>query len=598
MSEEQRTRLDALRRLLAQRGLDGFILPLTDEHGSEYVPAYARRLEWLTGFTGSAGTAVVLTDGPAALFVDGRYTLQAAEEVPEELYEHCGVPADDPLDWIARKAKAGARIGFDSKLHPKSWYEKAARRLAARGITLVPLAADPVDALWEDQPARPAAPARPHPVTFAGEASADKRRRLGEAVADRGARLAVITALDSVAWLFNIRGEDVLHTPVVMAFALLHADGRADLFIAPEKVTEELRRHLGSEVAIHPYDGFFAHLAGLPADAGPVLADPATHSVAVFEALEEAGVRVVEGEDPCVLPKACKNPVEIAGAQAAHLRDGAAVSAFLAWLDAAIAAGEEIDELTAAARLEAFRRQQDRFIDLSFDSIVGAGPNGAIVHYRVSERTNRRLEPGTLFLVDSGGQYLDGTTDITRTVPVGEAPEDARRHFTLVLKGHIALSRARFPEGTAGQQLDALARRPLWEAGLDYDHGTGHGVGSFLSVHEGPQRIAKTASMVALRPGMILSNEPGYYRAGAYGIRIENLVVVEEDEEGPDGRRFYRFRTLTRAPIDRRLIVVEMLEPEERRWLDQYHARVFEDLAPLVDERTRDWLRRMTRPIG
>ncbi len=594
---EQRERLEALRESLRMRDLDGFIVPLTDEHGSEYVPAYARRLEWLTGFTGSAGTAVVLTAGPAALFVDGRYTLQAAEEVPDSLYEHRDIPADDPIGWILTHAQPGARIGFDAKLHPQAWFEKAGRRLAPKGITLVGCRDNPIDILWHDQPPPPAAPARAHPLIFSGEESADKRHRLGEGLAAKGARMAVVTALDSIAWLFNIRGEDVLHTPVVMAFALLHADGRADLFLAPDKVTEEVTRHLGAEVTLHDYGDFFAHLAALPADAGPVLADPATQSVAVFQALAAAGVVIVEGEDPCVLPKACKNPTEIAGTEAAHLRDGAAVTTFLAWLDKAIGAGETIDELTAAARLEALRRQQDRFIDLSFDSIVGAGPNGAIVHYRVSEETNRTLEPGTLFLIDSGGQYLDGTTDITRTVPVGHVPDEARRHFTLVLKGHIALARTRFPQGTAGQQLDSIARRPLWQEGLDYDHGTGHGVGSYLSVHEGPQRIAKAASMVPLEPGMILSNEPGYYRAGAYGIRIENLVLVEPDEDGPEGRRLYRFRTLTRAPIDRRLIVKDMLEEDERRWLNRYHARVFAELAPLLDEDTRSWLKKMTAPL-
>ncbi len=595
---EQRERLAALRESLRMRGLDGFIVPLTDEHGSEYVPAYARRLEWLTGFTGSAGTAVVLTEGPAALFVDGRYTLQAAEEVPDSLYEHRDVPADDPIAWILAHAHPGARIGFDAKLHPQAWFEKATRRLAPKAITLVGCPDNPIDILWHDQPPPPAAPARVHPLIFSGEESADKRHRLGEALGAKGARMAVITALDSIAWLFNIRGEDVLHTPVAMAFALLHADGRADLFIAPEKVPEEVKRHLGEEVTLRDYGDFFAHLAALSAEAGPVLADPATQSVAVFQALGAAGVAIVEGEDPCVLPKACKNPTEIAGTEAAHLRDGAAVTTFLAWLDRAIDAGESIDELTAAARLEALRRQQDRFIDLSFDSIVGAGPNGAIVHYRVTEKTNRALEPGMLFLIDSGGQYLDGTTDITRTVPIGKVPEEARRHFTLVLKGHIALARTRFPQGTAGQQLDAIARRPLWQEGLDYDHGTGHGVGSYLSVHEGPQRIAKAASMVPLAPGMILSNEPGYYRAGAYGIRIENLVLVEPDEDGPDGRRLYRFRTLTRAPIDRRLIVKDMLEEDERHWLNRYHARVLEDLSPLLDEDTRSWLKKMTAPLG
>ncbi len=591
------TRLEALREILRARDLSGFVVPLVDEHGSEYVPAYARRLEWLTGFTGSAGTAVVLLE-KAAIFVDGRYTLQAAEEVDDRLYEHARVPDDDPVEWIAEHADEGARIGFDPHLHPRAWVTRTRRRLEERGIALVASAPDPIDLLWTDQPARPAAPARPHPLEFAGLPSAEKRAGIAEELKRRGAKAAVVAALDSVAWVFNIRGEDVVHTPVVLAWALLRDDASADLFLAPGKRGEGLVAHLGEDVRLHDYDAFTDFLARLSPHEGPVLVDPATHNEAIFAALEKAGVAIVEGDDPCVLRKARKNPVEIAGAIAAHERDGVAVVEFLCWLDGAIEAGEEIDELTAAARIEEFRRRQDRFVDLSFDTIAGAGPNGAIVHYRVSEKTNRRLEPGQLFLIDSGGQYLDGTTDITRTIPVGRVGEEERERFTLVLQGHIDLSMTRFPKGTSGMNLDAVARRPLWRAGLDYDHGTGHGVGSYLSVHEGPQRIAKAASSVPLEPGMILSDEPGFYKAGHYGIRIENLVLVEEDEGGEDGRVFYRFRPLTLAPIDRRLIVKDMLDHDQRRWLDRYHARVFETLAPHLSEEARRWLERMTAPLG
>ncbi len=590
-------RLEALREVLRARRLSGFIVPLVDEHGSEYVPAYARRLEWLSGFTGSAGSAVVLLE-EAAIFVDGRYTLQAAEEVSERLYEHRGIPADDPIDWIARHACAGSRIGFDPRLHARAWVTRARRRLAPHGIELLASPPNPIDVLWEDQPPRPTSPARPHPLEFAGVASAEKRADIAEDLGRRGARGAVVAALDSIAWAFNIRGEDVVHTPVVLAYALLRADAGADLFLAPDKRAPGLEEHLGKDVRLHDYDEFYDFLARLSPHEGPVLADPASHNEAIFAAFEEAGVEVIEGEDPCVIRKARKNPVEIAGATAAHERDGVAVVEFLCWLDRALKAGDEVDELGAAARLEEWRRRQDRFVDLSFDTIAGAGPNGAIVHYRVSETTNRRLEPGQLFLIDSGGQYLDGTTDITRTVPVGRVGEEERERFTLVLQGHIDLSMTRFAQGTSGINLDAIARRPLWRAGLDYDHGTGHGVGSYLSVHEGPQRIAKASSTVPLEPGMILSDEPGYYKAGHYGIRIENLVLVEEDESGEDGRAFYRFRPLTLAPIDRRLIVRDMLNDDQRRWLDRYHARVFETLAPHLSEEARRWLEHMTEPLG
>ncbi len=594
MSTVHAKRLAALRRDLDSRDLDGFVVPLTDEHGSEYVADYAQRLAWLSGFTGSAGTAVVLADR-AAIFIDGRYVLQAAAEVDEALYERVQVEETTPIDWLEARLEAGMRIGYDPRLHSIGRVEDWTARLARKGATLVPLADNPIDRVWSDQPPRPPAPAEPHPLEFAGVSAADKRRTIAGEIRAAGANGLVVTMLDAVAWLFNIRGRDVPHTPVVLAYALLRADGSATLFLAPEKVTDALEAHLDGDVALAPYDAFYETLQGLDVDAGPLLVDPASANAAVFAALADAGVEVVRGADPCALAKAQKNPVEIAGSRAAHVRDGAALTEFLHWLDEEAPKGG-LDEMIAAERLAGFRRRRAHFRDLSFDTISGAGPNGAIVHYRVSEASRRAIRPGEIYLVDSGAQYLDGTTDITRTVAIGEAGAEERERFTRVLRGHIALATLRFPKGTTGAQIDALARRPLWEAGLDYDHGTGHGVGSYLAVHEGPQRIAKIPNATPLLPGMIVSDEPGYYKRGAYGIRIENLILVVEDEEEAE-RPFLRFETLSLAPIDRRLVVPAMLNAAERRWLDAYHARVRETLLPHVAEDARDWLVAMTAPL-
>lgn len=592
-------RLEALRKELAGRGLDGFVIPISDEHMSEYVGAYAQRLEWLTGFAGSAGTAAVLAE-KAAVFVDGRYTLQVREQVDGRLYEYQSVPQASAAAWLAANAGEGARIGFDPWLHGKPWVEATAKALAARGAVLVPVNGNPVDAIWQDRPAPSAAPAIVHDVRFAGVSGEAKRAALAQWLADRGLDAAVISALDSVAWLLNIRGEDVSRTPVALSFVVAHADGTADLFIDERKVTAELRAHLGNAVRIRPREAFVPALQALAGKA--VAVDPERSVQAIFASLD--GARIEEMTDPTVLPRACKNPAEQAGHRAAQARDGAALARFLHWLATNAPGGTET-ELSAAERLQSFRESTGELRDLSFDTISGAGPNGAVVHYRVSDQSNRRIEPGSVYLVDSGGQYADGTTDVTRTVWIGpgDPPAEVRDRFTRVLKGHIALARAVFPAGTAGSQLDTLARQFLWEAGLDYAHGTGHGVGSFLSVHEGPQRIAKAAGGQAgtgqpLLPGMILSNEPGYYKAGEYGIRIENLVLVEERAIAGAEGQFLGFEVLTFAPIERALVDPALMTADEIAWWNAYHAKVLAVIGPQLDGEALAWLDKACRPLA
>jgi len=599
-------RLDALRKELARQGLDGFVIPISDEHMSEYVGAYAQRLAWLTGFGGSAGTAVVLTDATldpaAAIFVDGRYTLQVRDQVDGRLFAYESVPQTSVAKWLAAHAPAGARIGYDPWLHSKGWVAAAEKALAANGGTLVAVTANPVDAVWEDQPAPSSAPALVHEDAFSGQSSQAKREALSAWLGQEGLDAAVISALDSIAWLLNIRGQDVERTPVALSYVLAHADGTADFFIAEEKVTTDLARHLGNAVRIRPRESFVPALQALSGKR--IAVDPERAVAAIFATLEQAGASVVEARDPTVLPKAIKNAVEQSGHREAQGRDGAAVSRFLRWLETEAPTGT-VTEMSAADMLHEFRRQTGELRDLSFDTISGAGPNGAVVHYRVSEETNRTLEPGSVYLVDSGGQYPDGTTDITRTVWIGPgAPAaEVKDRFTRVLKGHIAIARAIFPSGTAGHQLDVLARQYLWQAGLDYAHGTGHGVGSFLSVHEGPQRIAKSAGGQAgtdqeLVPGMFVSNEPGYYKAGEYGIRIENLVLVENrDIPGAEGE-YLGFETLTLVPIDAALVEPGLLSPEEIAWWNDYHARVLEVIGPRLDNAERAWLEEKCRPLA
>jgi Xaa-Pro aminopeptidase len=586
-------RLARLREQLALQGVDGLILPLTDEHRSEYLPAAAQRLAWLTGFTGSAGLLIVLPER-AALFVDGRYTLQAAAELDPALFERRHVTEQPPAKWLAEHLAPGRRLGYDPRLHTKDEAERYRRACARAGAELAPLQVNPVDAIWTSRPPAPIAPVTLLDDAYAGESSAAKRARMARAVDEAGAEVLVLTATDSIAWLLNLRGADVPYNPLVLGFGLLHADGGVELFLDLRKLAPG--QSLGNAVSLQPIAGFEAALDRLGAERRRVLVDPSVTSQGVLERLKAAGARVIEGDEPCILAKACKNPVELAGARNAQRRDGAAVCRFLCWLEGELAR-RSVTEIEAAAQLEAERRRDPLYRGPSFETISAAGPHAALPHYRVSEASNRALEAGSVYLVDSGGQYLDATTDVTRTVALGEPGDEVRRCNTLVLQGHIAIARALFPAGTSGAQLDSFARRPLWRAGLDFDHGTGHGIGSYLCVHEGPQRIAKTGT-VALKPGMIVSNEPGYYRSGAFGIRIENLVVVAARPRPAGGERdMLGFETLTRAPIDRRLVLPQMLDAEDRAWLNNYHARVRGDLIDLLDGPAVQWLVEATAPI-
>jgi len=593
-------RLALLRRELAAAGLDGFVVPRSDEHQGEYVPPRGQRLAWLTGFTGSAGLAVVLREH-AALFVDGRYTLQAAQQVDATLFEIHHLIDEPPARWIGRALQTGEVLGYDPWLHTPQEVERFAAAAEKAGAILRAADGNPLDRVWTDQPAAPLAPVVPHAEDFAGESARSKRERLARGLAEDGIAAAVLTMPESIAWLLNIRGGDVPHTPLPLSFAILRSDASVALFIDRRKLVPGLERHLGNAVKVLPPEGFGAALDALAAAGGRVQADPATAAGWIFDRLGQAGARIHRAADPCILPKACKNLVEIDGARAAHRRDGAALTRFLAWLAREAPKGG-LTEIAASDRLEAFRREGEYFRDLSFATISGAGSNGAIVHYRAMPETEKRLEPGSLYLLDSGAQYLDGTTDVTRTIAIGEPTQEMRDRFTRVLKGHIALALARFPKGTTGTQLDAFARRGLWEIGLDYDHGTGHGVGSYLGVHEGPQRISKAPSTQPLLPGMIVSNEPGYYKTGAYGIRIENLVLVQpvigQPGAGGDAREMMQFETLTLAPIDRNLVEPSLLDDDEIDWLDAYHARVRETLIPLVDPDTAQWLADATAPIS
>jgi len=584
-------RLKALREQLKANSLDGFVVPLTDEHMSEYVGSYAQRLAWLTGFKGSAGSAVVLPE-EAAIFVDGRYTLQVRQQVSETEWSYQSVPETSTTEWLKEHAPEGARIGYDPWLHTRDWVAKAKEALASRGAELVPVERNPIDEVWTDRPEASKAHLVVQSDEFAGKSAAEKRTEIGDWLAKQHADAAVLSALDSIAWAFNIRGQDVTHTPVALAYALVHADGTADLFVASEKIGSDVRQHLGNGVRLHERSEFESALSDLKGKT--VVVDPERAVAAIFEALEKAGAKVLAVRDPVVLPKAIKNPAEIAGQKAAQERDGAVISRFLRWIDEEAPKGD-VDELKASDHLESLRRENPELRDLSFDSISGAGPNGAIVHYKSSEKTNRKLETGQLYLIDSGGQYVDGTTDITRTVPIGEPTDEMRDRFTRVLKGHIAIATAVFPKGTRGSQLDSFARRPLWEAGLDYAHGTGHGVGSFLAVHEGPQRISPVGSSQSggdepLQAGMIISNEPGYYKTGEYGIRIENLVLVVDREIEGEEKEMLGFETLTFAPIDKRLIDQEMLEPEEVAWLNCYHAHVLSKIGSQLQGADLEWL--------
>ncbi len=589
------SRLADLRAELKRRGLDGFVVPRADEHQGEYVPRRSQRLGWLTGFSGSAGLAIVLAD-KAAIFIDGRYTLAVRDQVDVEAFEPHQIPEQSAETWIAENLPKGGKLGFDPWLQTVDGYDRFARACQRAGGSFVPVESNPVDTVWTGRPPAPLAPVLPHPVEFAGETSESKRGRIASTLAARNADVALITAPDSIAWLLNVRGGDVPRTPFALGFALIHADGHVDLYMDRRKIPDRTVSWLGNAVTLAPPEELGSALDLLGKLGKRVLVETSTAPYWAATRLQAAGATMVRDADPISLPKACKNAVELEGIRAAHRRDGAAVSRFLNWLDARSSAGA-LREIEVSDRLQALREETGKLRDLSFDTISGAGANGAIVHYRASEATERTLEPGSLYLVDSGGQYRDGTTDITRTVGVGTPSPEMRDRFTRVLKGHIALASARFPVGTTGSQLDVLARYALWQVGLDYDHGTGHGVGAYLSVHEGPHRISKMPNSVALQPGMIVSNEPGYYKTGAYGIRIENLVAVKAVEiEGAD-RKYLEFETLTLAPIDLACIERSLLTEAEKQWLNDYHRRVRETVGPNVDAETRTWLEKATRAI-
>jgi len=576
-------RLLALRKELAARGLTGFLVPRSDAHQGEYVSPRDERLAWLTGFTGSAGFCIVLPE-VAGVFIDGRYRVQVRGQVDLAVFTPVNWPEIQPADWLRAHASKGAVIGFDPWLHTPDEINRIRSGLDGISITLQPVGENPVDAIWPDQPAPPCGVARAHPLELAGRSSQDKRRAIADEMRRKGISAVAITLPDSISWLLNIRGSDIARNPVVQAFALLHDDARVDLFIDPAKLAA-----LPADPTItqHPPEAF---ATALRAHNGRVQFDPATAPLAVAEALADGA----GAPDPCLMPKACKTPQELDGMRAAHRRDGAAMVEFLCWYDSVALDG--LSEIDMAKRLESLRHATGQLNDLSFETISSTGPNAAINHYRVTEGSNRRLAPGDLFLVDSGGQYPDGTTDITRTLPVGDVVTERRAAYTRVLQGMIAISRARFPRGVAGAHLDALARYPLWLAGQDYDHGTGHGVGAALSVHEGPVRLSRVSTL-PLAEGMILSNEPGYYREGAFGIRIENLIVVRPAPDMGEGRKMFEFETLTLAPINTTLIDRTLLTGAETDWLDHYHARVLAEIGPLVQPATRAWLTAACAPL-
>ena len=585
--EQGPPRLASLRTQLQHAALDGFLVPRADAHQGEYVAARDARLAWLTGFTGSAGFCVALRD-VAGVFIDGRYRTQVKAQVAD-VYTPVPWPEVSMADWLRQQMPQGGRVGFDPWLHTIDQIAQTQKALKGSGVVLVQCD-NLVDAVWDDQPAPPLAQAKLHPMTFAGEAHADKRARLAKTLVDAGERAAVITLPDSICWLLNIRGGDIERNPVVHGFAVLNADGSVDLFSEPSKF-KGLDAHLGSEVRLHAPDGF---LGALKALSGPVRIDTSTVPQIVADAL---GERATPGAEPCALPKACKNSAEIEGAAQAHLRDGAAMVEMLCWLDAQ--APGSVTETQVVTHLEGLRRRDNGLQDISFETIAGTGPNGAIMHYRVTEETDSTLQEGHLIVLDSGGQYLDGTTDITRTIAIGAPPYDACEAYTRVLSGMIAMSRLRWPRGLAGSHIEAIGRMPLWLAGQDFDHGLGHGVGAYLSVHEGPQRLSRI-SQVPLEPGMILSNEPGYYREGAFGIRIENLLVVQAAPAlagGDAHREMLDWRTLAFAPLDRRLIVTELLDPAARAWLNDYHAQVATKIGPRVTPAAKEWLDMATAPI-
>ena len=589
-----RQNLPLLRAEMAKQELDGFYIPHEDEYQNEYLPTANERLAWASGFTGSFGSAFVFTD-MAVMFLDGRYTIQGADQTDNNLFDRVAVPDPGPFGWLAEQNLKGKTIGYDPAVMTPNDVDTMRTSARRAGATLKAVTTNPIDAAWTNRPPQPTAIVYPHALEYAGQAAEDKRTVIAETLNNDRVDAAVITSPASLAWLFNIRGGDVACSPLPLGRAIIRNDGSADLFLDPVKVTPELRSHLGNQVTLHPLDDLEPRLGDLKGQT--ISLDPALASAWFFQTLETAGATIVRKPDPVMLPKAKKNAAELSGTAAAHRRDGAALVKFLHWLDTEAQSGD-VTEVDAVIKLETLRDDVKGIRDISFETISGAGPNGALPHYRVSSASNRKLERGSLYLVDSGGQYPDGTTDVTRTVPIGTPSDDMRRHYTLVLKGHIAMDAVRFPKGTTGTHLDILARHALWQAGLDYDHGTGHGVGSFLGVHEGPQRIAKAWNAIPLEAGMIVSNEPGYYKEGAYGIRIENLQYVTPAEEIEGGDRLMLgFECLTFAPLARDLIVPDLLTPQEHDWVDDYHQRVLAEISPLVEGDVLQWLKAACAPL-
>ncbi|MDZ5516336.1 aminopeptidase P family protein [Vibrio fluvialis] len=587
-------RVAELRNWLTQQGLDALIVPHEDEYLGEYVPEHNERLHWLTGFTGSAGAAVI-TGEKAAIFVDGRYTVQVRKQVPGELFEYRHLIEEPYLAWLKSALPAGSKVGYDPRMHRASWL-KAAHTTLDGELQLVATRGNAIDQLWHDRPAPVVSDMRLMGNELVGVDSATKRRTIADILVSKKADSAILTELDSICWLLNIRGLDVSRLPVLLSHAIVHADSSVDFFLDPARLAVGFDAHVGSGVRVHHPETLESQLVQLRGKR--VIVDPATSNAWFTLVLQNAGVELLSDADPCLLPKAAKNATEIAGMKACHVRDGAAMTKFLAWLDSEVAAGRLHNEAELADQLQAFRELDPTLADLSFDTISAACSNAAMCHYNhMNQPQPGQLEMNTLYLVDSGGQYTDGTTDITRTIAIGDVSDEMKQQFTLVLKGHIALAKARFPQGTCGHQLDVLARQHLWANGYDYDHGTGHGVGHFLSVHEGPQRIGKVFNNVALRPGMVLSNEPGYYRADGFGIRIENLELVTEIATQGDFN-VLGFESLTRCPIDVRAINVNMLTKPELNWLNDYHAKVWNEVSPLVEGEVQAWLRQATQPIS
>lgn len=594
MHNDTLSRVNAIREWLVQHNIDALLIPHEDEYLGEYVPAHNERLHWLTGFTGSAGAAVITKD-KAAIFVDGRYTVQVTKQVPSDLFEYRHLIEEPALDWIQDNLTTNASVAIDPRMHSSAWLDMAQAKLAGK-LELNILSSNPIDALWHDRPAPVVSDVRLMPTEAVGQSSESKRKDIAQLVAKASADSAVITALDSICWLLNVRGLDVSRLPVLLSHAILHADSSVEYFLDPARLPAEFAAHVGTGVTVHHPEALQSRLEAMSGK--KVLLDPAISNAWFKLVLQNAGASVIAAADPCLMPKAAKNEVEIAGMKACHIRDGVAMSKFLCWLDAEVAAGNLHDEATLADRLEAFRKEDPTLMDLSFDTISAAGGNAAMCHYNHENQPEPgKLELNTLYLVDSGGQYLDGTTDITRTIAIGQPSAEMIKQFTLALKGHIGVARARFPKGTRGYQIDTLARQHLWAEGYDYDHGTGHGVGHFLSVHEGPASISKKQIDVPLTEGMVLSNEPGYYRADAFGIRIENLELVVETPTNGDFP-VLSFESLTRCPIDKRNINVDMLTRPELGWLNDYHQKVWEQISPLVDGEVKEWLREATLPLA